>query len=85
MGKMNVLLYEVHEYFENDSNFIKAQIEESIGTVVLTGEIRGKGTGIKIYVKDLNKEKYHHTLIPSLRNKGYDVEFLYTEHELFLF
>ncbi|MGD6817877.1 hypothetical protein [Metabacillus sp. 84] len=82
MSNLHVVLYDIHEYFILNPNFLRASIEDS---EQLDLDVR-INKALRLHFKDIKEEEYHNTLIPALNRIGHDLRFAYGDgHTLIIY
>ncbi|KEZ48783.1 hypothetical protein [Metabacillus indicus] len=75
MSNLDHILYDVHEYFILNKNFLRACFEDLSLTDSECAE------ALRLYFNDIKEEEYHNTLIPTLNRVGHDIHFAYGEDQ----
>ena len=81
MSNLNIVLYDIHEYFILNPNLLRASIEDAENLEMLSGKISMTNKALKLHFRDVNDEEYHNTLIPVLNSNGHNIHFHYGDDD----
>ncbi|MGG4490194.1 hypothetical protein [Metabacillus idriensis] len=77
MSNLNIVLYDIHEYFILNPNLLRASIEDYQQFAAQSEHVFNTDQALRLHFKDVNEEEYHSTLIPVLNNNGHNIHFHY--------